>query len=128
MNLIEKARIIKLADFLDGPLYAANERTGGQKFDMEHWSNDMPLGVTKKHCGSSACAMGWATVVFPRSLKMNEEWVPVMRNNEAIHGEHIGPEFFGMTDLQADDAFLSGFNRGPKEEAGVLRGIAEEGN
>jgi len=141
---IHKARIRKLADFLatvvhkaDVRVRKATENSGEprEKFDMGYWAEgigkDKKLGVTKAKCGTSACAMGWATVVFPRTIHLNEDdgdFIPQMIRKPKIACEEIGIEFFGMTEEQADDAFLSGLSRSAKDEAAVLRQIAKDGN
>lgn len=55
--MTSSAKLVKLADFLE-------HQVKPSWFDLETWCSP---GFKKRECGSTACALGWATVCFPRS-------------------------------------------------------------
>ncbi len=65
MNKIGAGRLLKLADFLDmvhPSKFNLNEWVSGRKPDQ------MSEAPTKKgDCGTTACAVGWLPVLFPKS-------------------------------------------------------------
>lgn len=136
MTKRQRERILKLADFLEGPLAEAERRTGRRKFDMERYSSyvDDPafekraprkVGVTKELCNTAACALGWATVVFPRSLKLSGEYSDVnLIHGSAGSAEMDAEKFFGMSEHQVSKAFYTGWKRTPAAAAKILRSIA----
>lgn len=48
------------------------KKVNSKKFDMHHWIfNKKEQNLTNPNsCGTVACALGWATTIFPRSLKI----------------------------------------------------------
>lgn len=54
---MNNTKALRLAEFLE-------TKVKPSWFDMSWWATK---GFTKKECGTTACAMGWATVAFPRS-------------------------------------------------------------
>lgn len=52
---MNKKRLLKLADFL--------ETVPRKRFDMQTWVGDEWKGKEDLSCGTSACAMGWATTI-----------------------------------------------------------------
>lgn len=65
-------RLLALADFLECDVAAAEKRSGRKKLEMERWFNRGDTALTRpslepEGCGTSACALGWATVAFPDS-------------------------------------------------------------
>lgn len=56
-KMTTKQKLLKLADFLE-------HKVKSPWFDMETWAD---RGFPEKKCGTTACAVGWATVCFPRS-------------------------------------------------------------
>lgn len=149
MTSKQRARLLKLADFLAGPVARAEKRTGRRKFDMEFfcsWNGEkgkefkagavmapQKVGLTKDLCNTAACALGWATVVFPRLLKLEGGDVVYKGNAKGYDG--WGPptdgaaatEVFGTTDEQNEKLWFSGWRRKPKDAAKVIRRIAREG-
>ncbi len=144
MTKIEKGRILKLATYLEGPVAAAHKRTKGRKFNMGSWASDAKIGVTRNLCGTSGCALGFASVVFKRQIRLSERgerspweplYTPVLVRDPDVRGQHVGIAFFGMTREQACHAFvpersdgMGTVNRTPKQAAKVLRTIAAHGN
>jgi hypothetical protein len=112
MNAIQRKRLLKLADFLD--------QLPPQKFDFDTIAvegakpHKEALKARKESCGTTACAIGWMPVVFPRLTR----WVrtPCYFDSVAIH---IGPagrgkardfevaeQVFGLTEQEAEWLFL----------------------
>lgn len=54
---MRKDRLLKLANFLE-------KKVKPKWFALHTWAEE---GWKEKECGTTACAMGWATVCFPRS-------------------------------------------------------------
>jgi hypothetical protein len=138
MRAIHKKRIRKLAAYLAGPVARADakaRRKGRFKFDMitwcqwnnneaerkHHYGYPNRVGLDKAHCGTAACALGWATAIFPQ-LRLS-------------CGQVVGNSrgFFGMDHRQFSKAFTPLDKVGmiavrtPKEAARALRAIANEG-
>lgn len=102
MNKREKDRLLKLAEFLE-------TKVPSEHFDMGTWGD----GDFKKHeCRSVACALGWATAVFPRSLKLMgdgiDEAAEVLHWKTGTTGTNAAQEFFGLTHDEATDLFMPG--------------------
>lgn len=144
MKAIHKKRLRKLAAFLAGPVARADAKAraerGVKKFDMSHWcgwnapdpathplAEPTEVGLTKALCGTSACALGWGTRVFPRAL-MFKNGAVVYRNGppKGTPEDETWPgvSFFGLTHWQAEYAFLTGWRRSAKQAAAVLRALA----
>jgi len=135
MNKVHRRRILKLAAFLAGPVKRAAKRSGRRKLNMEEYANSCEIGLKPIQCGTSACALGWATLVFPRSLSLNyfdperahedeafkAAW-PYL-NGERMDFSEIGEAFFGMDSWQAEKAF-GPTRRTIDQEVTVLRKIA----
>ena len=60
-----KEKLLKLAKFLE-------EEVQDPWFDLDKWATK---GFTEKQCGSTACAVGWATACFPDS-GLHLIWLP----------------------------------------------------
>ena len=124
MKAIYRKRLLKLAAFLAGPVARAEKRSGNQKFDMRTYASHRGnIGLRKKECNTSACALGWASKLWPRTFNFNEEgWF-------LIDGRFLGDwsqpgEFFGLTNENARLAFSGSFVRTVKEEVAILRKLA----
>ncbi|MGH7749129.1 MAG: hypothetical protein ACREQ5_30855, partial [Candidatus Dormibacteria bacterium] len=50
------ARLLRLADFLENDVPA-------DRFDFAHWVGKDWAGAPDLSCGTSACALGWATTI-----------------------------------------------------------------
>ena len=55
MNAIHRRRLLKLADFL--------EALPPKRFNYCHWVGDDWEGAANLSCGTTACALGWATTM-----------------------------------------------------------------
>lgn len=120
MNKLGATRLLKLADKLE----TIREET----FNMGTWAyRDDP----KIKCATSACALGWATTVFPRSLKLvpkyeyDEFAANVQHINSGFEGVAAGEKFFNLSTNDADWIFNSGFNATAKEKAKEIRDLVK---
>lgn len=121
-------KLLGLADFLEQDVAAAQKRSGRKKLRMERWFD---AGNTKlkqpslesEGCGTSACALGWATVAFPRSglkIYLNPcngscgnkscEIVDERVMLEDAEGFDAARIFFDITQTESRDLFSSHMN------------------
>jgi len=121
MTKTHKNRLAKLRDFLKTSFNAKG--TGGKlsietDFEMDHFAQ---VGFKEKKCGTSACALGWATTVFPKHLRIVEvtdddydsevddlnlcSTVRVQNIKTKAMDFDAGEEFFGLTVYQAEYLF-----------------------
>lgn len=139
MKAIHRRRLRKLADFLAGPVHRADLRErrlhGRKKFTMGAWScynnaadirkNDWldpsEIGLTPNLCNTAGCALGWATVAFPRSLKLEDGGVYLCDDPNGDPGT-----FFGLDNDQFDTLFLSGWKMNARQKAAQIRKVADE--
>ena len=87
-------KLLKLADFLENEVKDS-------WFALSSWATK---GFTKKECGTTACAAGWATVCFPKSGLRLQPIGDVVGLNESHESQEMtimgGPpavrKFFGI--------------------------------
>lgn len=105
MNTIQKRRLLKLARFL--------RTVPKEKFDIDSWYNHpfqhrKPNGPdynyekisAKKflsHCGTTACAMGWAAVCMPTIFRKDERDEVICLESGAYQGMQAAQDGFGIT-------------------------------
>lgn len=134
---MRKDRLLKLAEVLD--------QVPNENFRMEWWLTDLrgrkpsfknlerPNGEnTPVTCGTAACALGWACFIpeFKEAgLKFTGERDYQPRPSfEGYQWEKAGREFFDLTQGQAFDLFMNGFEMTAKEKAAQIREmVAEDG-
>lgn len=131
-SLRHKTRLLKLANYLAGPVARADDRVkklegGGGKFHMDYYANAKKIGVEPNLCHTSGCALGYATVLFPKSLRIIQTVpgtfvVQPIRSHFSV--SRFAGEFFGLKMDEVDEAFYSGYDRTPREEAAILRRLA----
>ena len=127
MNAIHRKRLLKLADFLAGPVARAAKRNKARKFDLSLYASSPKIGLTRNKCGTSACALGWASVVFPRTFKIGEEFLPgecaMIMDGKELSEPEDAKDFFGLTHEEAHKAFSADFERRtiPQEVAVLLK-------
>ena len=116
MNAVQRKRLTKLRDFMrDG--FNKTGRNGKlsykEDFYLGHWA--VP-GFKEKECGTTACALGWATTIFPRSLRLS---IPDHIDKDELCSDDIGvrhvqsgekgydaaKEFFGISMVETDSIF-----------------------
>jgi len=114
---MRKDRLLKLADFLEKVV----AKKPKYKFDMSAWCD---IGFDPTRCRTAACAFGWATVRFPKELKMDE-----LRG--IVHKDDIN--FYAACSffqIDISDSFrLFGVNTGgktPKKVADNIRRFVKE--
>lgn len=122
MSIINyEARILKLADFLEVLQPAL--------FEMSVWQEQDKKGHWHKHanvkCGTAACALGWATAVFPRSLYYDTTNGHIhIKGQEKcyIDNYRTASSFFNIPWIDAHELFRPSTNaRTPKTVSKMLR-------
>lgn len=121
MNRTGKARLLKLADFLETSVPR-------KRFSMEEWVAHDSNAKTPKECGFAGCAMGWATAIpsFRRAgLHLND--YGTLYFLEASNWEGV-TAFFDFDDgydakgLFAESSYLDGnYDPTPKQVAKRIR-------
>jgi hypothetical protein len=61
-------RLLKLARYLKNVV----AKNYPDKFDMNQWATGKFKNRKEPNCGTVACALGWATLVFPRDLRIGD--------------------------------------------------------
>lgn len=76
-------RLLKLADFL--------ESVPPERFNLRRWAD---VGFSPDNCGTAACAIGWATTIFPElRLSSTAGSVYDLELNEmGLYGDDSMPE------------------------------------
>jgi hypothetical protein len=96
---VQKMRLLKLAKFL-------REKVYDYQFDMSFWAE---RGEEGGSCMTAGCALGWATVCFPRSKLKVVFYDRDDTRGDVIYGDcvdmHAAIEFFGLTYDQARQIF-----------------------
>ena len=105
MNDIHKDRLLKLADYLEN-------KVKDEWLNMYSWASK---GFKTKTCGSTACALGWATVVFPEDLVLHGTNSPLCvdfkkaaENVDSLINRPlaVAVEFFGISAMDAEYVFM----------------------
>lgn len=141
---VGRKRLAKLADFL--------EIVPSKRFGMTMWAytnnqfvlnnKGEPVVTTAPECRTSACALGWATAVFPRELALrvipinpkcrcsicrleNRVADVVLRKDPNKEGFAAAEEFFSLSEEQALTLFDVDFEEHgpmtPKKKARQIR-------
>lgn len=132
MNKIYANRLLKLADYLDTKVPA-------KAFNMETWldrapedqdvKNPLPHALKEPNCGTTACALGWAVNVFPRTLTFTR-WDDVVfrdeEESEEVYSRDTIRRFFGIEDDEAIDRLFYGDQCTPKQKARQIRKFVKE--
>ncbi len=97
-------KLLKLADFLENEVEP-------RWFDIDFWATP---GWTEQKCGTTACAMGWATVCFPEeglSIKNIDDHpigeVVYEKDGNRLVDEYAAAAFFGLSHNEAIHIFVS---------------------
>ncbi len=104
-------RLLKLADFL--------QTLPRQKFDYTSWIGDNWNGESLMTCGTTACALGWATAMpeFRRvglqMEKIHDDYDPrsfygqvCLKDNPGCGEEEAGMQVFGLTSDEFNFVFV----------------------
>lgn len=108
MEKIHMDRLNKLADFLD--------KLPDNRFDYRYFVGGNWRGEKDLSCGTTACAAGWACVLFPEILFLNDDGLPDLIDRKAPHASYALEVAFGLSEDEADVLFYprviprSGFN------------------
>jgi len=101
---MNKAKALKLAEFLE-------TKVKPSWFSMNSWATE---GFKEKKCGSVACAIGWATVAFPRSslfltgLSGSSEYQIAYKDREGsvFYKNDAIDKFFNLNPNEGDFSFI----------------------
>jgi hypothetical protein len=113
-------RLEQFAEFLESDVLEQARRKN--KFDMHAWclmrspdprvgwDLDAIIAETKglpleRNCNTAGCALGWATVRFPRDLRINYVGEVVMTRQRSWDSPETAWRFFGLTDDEIDYLF-----------------------
>lgn len=116
MNIRQARKMLRLATFLRTRI----PRLGWRGyFNMDSWASK--ISFVEKKCGTTACAMGWATVAFPRSGLMlqtlegnpSRVWIyyvprgsKATRYKSRYEGLSAAEAFFGISYADARHLFM----------------------
>jgi hypothetical protein len=125
-------RLLKLADVLENQVAEEN-------FDMAVWGTHYGdhAPEEKNHCGTSACALGWAAMTPEfKADGLKGEWkrthdkdrgrflaISYFNGNWTLTDTDAGAEFFGLSGREASDLFLC-LDATREEVIDQLRGLA----
>jgi hypothetical protein len=106
---VYKQRLLALAELL--------ETLPRKRFDYSHWAGDEWKGKTDLSCGTSACALGWATTMPSlrklglRLVKDLSGWVAVKlisKNGTFMNETEAAHEVFGVSEQEFQYLFIPG--------------------
>ena len=157
MNVEQEERLNKLADLLDTiPESQYDQHVWGENLQVPEGveipeGEDVTIELTTAHCGSSACALGWASALWPWkfALMLSKDYygnidelasMCVFDDDKEAHivwpefeeysgvGNDLVVQFFGLTYEEADAVFGPNENEDgdkptPKEKAKEIRDI-----
>lgn len=121
MNKTQAGRLLTLAHFLKTEVEPL-------EFDMGHYTEgELPHGKHKGSqldCGSSACALGWATVVFPETFwfESSLHWGTLLNVD---YCDHTTRSFFGLVEDEPYYLFGENHRRTPEQEAKVIEDFVD---
>ena len=136
MNQKQAERLLTLAWFLRSvpPEHFDLRTYAHQHKRRATWEIGSRLDVlaATTECGTTACALGWATVLFPDKLQLRVMEDCCGEPDPALYVDGIWSayckeavcDYFGLTELEACSAFGPDNCRTPREEAAFLEEIA----
>lgn len=117
MNKTQASRLLTLAYFLKTQVPKEN-------FDMEtviHQTDESippEKQLQEGFCGTTACAMGWCPIVFPKDWRYTmRHSILSLRGPSNAYWEHEAESYFGLTDYEVIFLFGGEKQRTPKQEA-----------
>ncbi len=125
MDRTEAGRLLTLAYFL-------KTRVQIRHFDMRSYWNEskiddwypIPPDLNKPSCGTSACALGWATVVFPDVFVLSQNFGVIAKGKQQIC--ECTREFFGITSDEENHIFyVCSEGRTPLQESRVIEAVVK---
>lgn len=104
MNKIQRNRLRKLINFM-------KTEVKKEWFDFGVWADH---GFEEQKCGTQACALGWATQLFPRHMELyisdNNRSTLIRSLDKKCFGIEVAMNFFGLHQVDADYLFLNAFD------------------
>ena len=100
MKVLKKLAVKRLTQLADGLELSVKD----EWFDLASWSTK---GFKQKKCGTTACAMGWAVVIFPRSkLRLvDEDNGNSDIKYKGLHGFEAAAKFMYISESDAEYLF-----------------------
>jgi hypothetical protein len=104
---VYKQRLLALAELL--------ETLPRKRFDYGHWAGDEWKGEADLSCGTSACALGWATTMPSlrklglRLVKDSSGWIAVKllsKNGTYMNDTEAAHEVFGVSEKEFQYLFI----------------------
>ncbi len=127
LSALTRRKLRKLANFLE-------THVKPDWFDLDSFAT---RGFTKKECGSTACALGWATVCFPKSglslVEGEDNWMQFRFDHNSVSDFDFGAatNFFNITMSMAlclfDPEEYESAHSDKKEVIERLRSLASTG-
>lgn len=121
------ANYLVKADKRQKALKAAGKRW--RKFDMNKWGNAKVLGLTEAKCGTSGCAVGWATTI-PEFKRAGLHLASVVGSSTLCEpkfgrsgGFEAAERFFGLSYNEANYLFAPEYYRRKSSPISVSRRI-----
>lgn len=125
MNKIQAGRLLTLAWFLRTQVPKRN-------FDMESYAEGKNCDLRQLNCGTSACALGWSTVVFPEDFRLvpdvsfGQAYYRVFGKDGEIDFYDEGPRrFFGINEDESIKLF-GPTKRDPEREARMIEKVVRK--
>lgn len=101
MKAYHRQRLLKLAAFL--------EELPRKRFDYDQWVGFSWKGNPALSCGTTACAMGWATTIpaFRRlGLRLSDDGYPINVRTGETFAVSVAADLFGVDDSDAHFLFV----------------------
>ena len=120
MNKIQAGRLLTLAYYL-------KTEVSKDKFYMRSYCSGNPSELLDNSCGTSACALGWASVVFPQRFSLFHGRLMLsagLKYEIGYYGNTVC-RYFGLSSDEASWLF-GPFTRTPKEEARMIEKLVLE--
>lgn len=121
LSKLAKRRLTKLADSLEHAVQT-------KWFNLYHWADE---GFKVRKCGTTACALGWATVFFRElTLYCSKDFSPEVRFR-GYEGFYAGAVFFDISSLCSwflfDPCKYSRGHRGRMDVVRRIRSVVKKG-
>jgi len=124
LKKIHKQRLLKLARFLRNQVAKREDKFEITLYDHGNWMRADKNGHDHKKaslkCGTPACAIGWATAIFP--LYMNKRDQIVKTGSRGGSTIKTVKSFFGVdySEFEGGRLFFSGDYRTAEREANMI--------
>lgn len=119
-GFVYKRRLLRLAELL--------EKLPPHRFDFGHWAGTDWEGAANLSCGTTACALGWATSIpaFRRlGLHLYDRggrpWVGIGDDTKETSPQHAGWVVFGLDETEFNFLFVPWGDQAYSEEGDDIR-------